>query len=287
MKWQFRLSAFIVSFILSATGLQPLQAQLPSIDKQPWIGYFAAHTSNRCQIGVSTMGELHLKPVVSGSSIADSYVIHIEPTVLETQTSGKTVAKRLIADSLETTDSATEKLEKVTYRGKVSGNATFEVTVEQNRGIIYLGGRLLDPGNLKNPLKFVISVKIPKLQPTARKSGADLSEREKRREEKALADKLRGDRLSLKRSDGSALRLPLSEPVDAGSGEINKPDITELELQSETFRGRKLMLTASPGTAMTLSNSKSAPLYQGFEVAWTPVPTKDPDGSARLAISFR
>ncbi len=287
MKWQFRLSACILAVILAATGLPPLHAQLPSIDRQPWIGYFAAHTSNRYQIGISSLGELHLKPVESGSAIADSYLIKIEPTVLETQSSGKTIAKRLIADSLETTDSATEKLEKATYRGKVTGDAAFEVTVEQNRGIVFVGGRLLDPGNLKNPLKFAISIKIPNLYPSERKSGTDLSEREKRREEKALADKLRGDRLSLKRSDDSALRQSLSETVQAGSVEINGPGITELELQSETFRGRRLMLNASPGTSMTLSNSKSAPLYQGFEVSWMPDPDKDPDAKARLAISCR
>ena len=287
MNRQSRLRVIIFATALAATGSQTLPAQLPSIDKQPWIGYFAAHTSNRYQIGISSMGELHLKPVVSGAAIANSYLIEIVPTVLETQSSGKIVAKRIIADSLETTDTATDKLEKATYRGRFTGDAAFEITVEQNRGIILVGGRLLDPGKLKNPLKFALSLEIPNLYPSERKPGADLNEREKRREEKALADKLRGDRLSLKRSDGSSLRQPLSESVDAASGEINGPGISELELQTETFRGRRLMLNASPGTAMTLSNSKSAPLYQGFDVAWTPDPTKDPDGKARLAISFR
>lgn len=237
--------------------------------------------------GIDSFGEMLLQAVDSGTPVPQKYSVKISPRILETAPSGKITTKMVITDSLETSDAATDNLRKTTYRGKVTGGASFEVTVEQERDIIYVSGRLLDPGTIKNPLQMAISARIPALHPGELKALGGLSDREKKREEKALADKLKGDRATLKWTDGKSLRLATSEGTDVTNEKLSGPGIASLELESTVFRKRKLMINASPGTMMTARKPEAADLLKGFELQWVVDAAKDPDGKARLALQFR
>lgn len=272
--------------LLAAAGPQPAAAQLPALEQEPWRGHFAVHDGSRYQFTVSSVGEMRLIPIVSGKPTGNRTVIKLDPTVSEILPSGKSVTKKLIPDSLETSDAATDELVKTVFRGKVTGSASFEVTVEQKRGIILIGGRILDPGELKNPLRFSISTKIPNLYPNDRKD-SDANQRQQKKEEKELADKMRSDRLTLKSADDNRFRQNLSDKADPAAEPWRGPGIAELELDSEAYKGRKVQLTASPGTLLKVACDASSPLYQGFSIEWAPDAAKDPEDKARLAVQVR
>ncbi|RPJ33804.1 MAG: hypothetical protein EHM17_08955 [Verrucomicrobiaceae bacterium] len=276
----------ILILMMVAAGLQPLCAQLPPLAREPWLGYFAVYEGSRYQFAVSSNGEMQLAPIISGKPVSSGTVIKLTPTVSEILSSGKSVTKKLIPDSLETPDAATTKLEKAVFRGKVTGGAAFEVTLEQNRGIIFIGGRILDPGEIKNPLRFSISTKIPNLYPNDRVD-RKADARQQRKDEKELADKMRSDRLTLKSADDNRFRQNLSDKADPASEPWCGPGIAELELDSEAYKGRKVRFTASPGTLLKVACDASSPLYQGFSIEWAPDAAKDPEGKARLAVQAR
>jgi hypothetical protein len=198
---------------------------------------------------------------------------------METLPGGKTSMKDLQVDSFETTDAATEKLGKVTYRGKVTGGAAFEATIEQQRGFILIGGRVTDPGTLKNPLQFVVRVKFTSMY--------QKEKTETKKEISAFEKKTKGDEIKLKWTDGTRHKESLTNPVDATSPEINGPGISELELEAGAFEARKFVFTASPNSSITLSNSELGPLHKGFEIIWTADTAKDPEGKARFAIDVK
>ena len=273
--------------VLAVSATLPAPAQLPTLGEQPWLGYFAVHSGNRQIFGIDSFGEMQLRHVHSDAPGSAKYTVKISPRILETAPGGKITAKKVITDSLETSDVATDKLRKTTYRGKVTGGASFEVTVEQERDIIYVTGRLLDPGTIKNPLQMAISASIPVLYPGKLEPLDGLSDREKKREEKALADKLKGDRATFKWTDGKSLRLDTLEGADVTDEKLSGPGIASLELESTVFHKRKLMINAFPGTMMTARKPEAAALLKGFELQWVVDAAKDPDGKARLALQFR
>jgi hypothetical protein len=169
----------------------------------------------------------------------------------------------------------------ITYRGKVTGDASFEVTINNDRGKISLGGKLLDPGTLKNPLRFAIIVNFPNGYP-------DNSEKaEGKKEEKAFADKTKNDRLQLKWTDGKGVKPSLTEATDASSKEINGPGISALSLELSSFQGKKLEFFASDGSSFTLSNASGKSLHDGFKATWLVDPAKDPEGKARLSFEVK
>jgi hypothetical protein len=224
--------------------------------------------------------------------------IAIAAVVLETPPNGTRVVRQLIPESLETSDPITTKLEKVAFRAKVEGGASFEVTVEQTRGIIFIGGRILDPGTLKNPLRILVSVAFPSLYIADTRVLADTGEkdekdekkdeREKKKLQKAFERKIQGDRLSMKLKDGKRTKQALGDSMDAAAAkEINGPGIVEFEMECTDFPNRKILLTASPNSSMILYGPAAGPVYQGFSVQWTPDTAKDPEGKARLAINVR
>lgn len=282
--WITRTSTtLLLAFAASITA----HAQLPTMTQAPWIGLFAVHSDNRQTFSIDSSGDMMLLPEVSGKRISHQYGVKISPRILETTPTGKIISKKINLESLESPDNSTDKLAKTTYKGKTTGDASFEVTAEQERGVIFVTGRILDPGTLKNPLSFAISVKVPNLYPGELKSLEGLSEREKRREEKALADKLKGDRATFKWADGKSLRLATIEGADMKAEALSGPGIVSLELESTVFINRKLMINASPHTMMSAIKADDAPLIKGLDLRWLVDPTKDPDGKARLALQFR
>ena len=46
----------------------------------------------------------------------------------------------------------------VTFTGKVTGDAAFEMTVAPERGGFSLSGKVTDKGSVTNPLQFVVTI---------------------------------------------------------------------------------------------------------------------------------
>ena len=280
MKTPRLLALGSAALLFGSFGLQTVSAQLPSLDEQPWIGHFIGHEGRRVRVGVTALGKISIYALNNkGEPIDFHHPVSLVFGIEETLPNGKTQMKNLVAESLETTDAATEKLEKATIRGKVTGDAAFETTIEQQRGYIMIGGRVTDPGTLKNPLRFVVTTKFPSLYGKVKK--------ETKKEISAYEKKTKNDGIQVKWTDGKRLKKTLSESVDASSPEINGPGISEVEFETGAYPDRKFVFNSSPNSSMKLSNNGSAPLHEGLTITWAAEPGKDPDGKARFAFDVK
>lgn len=289
------LRAFATSIIVSAfLGLPETRAELPSLDQQPWIGYFSACTDKRFKFGVTAQGNIALIPMnKKGEPVSEQLAINFDVGIEEIMPDGKVVMKQFQLDTLESEQPATAKLAKATIRGKVTGDARFELNLEQNRGIIFIGGRVMDPGSLTNPLRFVVRARIPNAypyqenKPDASSEDDGKKDRDAKKAEKAFLKKIKDDTLVVKWTDGTRVKKDYAEVVDASAKEINGPGIAAAEITASCYHGNRLILTAAPNSSMTLKNPAAKPLHEGFMLVWTTDAAKDPDGKARLAIEVK
>jgi hypothetical protein len=278
------------SLILAASAVFPAQAQLPTLEREPWLGFFAGHSSKRFQFGITSQGEIQIKLLDRSGSPIGIRPYEIVPMIVETLPNGSPAFQDHEPESLETSDSTTEKLEKTTFRAKTKSGIPFEVTVEEARGLIMLGGRVTDPAASKNPAAFAFVVRMPDLYGNEVKNIEETeNERDKKKLLKAFEKKTNGDRASWKWTDGTKMRQSLNDKIEISSKEINGPGITEFEIEALAFQEHKFQFTAAPNSSMKLvgRSPEAAALNSGFVILWTQDPAKDPKSEARLAVGVR
>ena len=271
-----------VAGLLGVAGISPVSAELPGLEEKEWLGYFVGFQNRKFQFAITSQGKAAIKVIgKKGEPLAKTLSIPVEFLVEEIRPDGKPSVKNLMPETLESAQPATLKPQQIVIRGKVTGEASFEVFVNEDRGVISLGGRLLDPGTLtKNPLRFSIRVKFPDAYPNAKANGD-------KKEGKELKEKSKNDRLQLSWTDGTRVRQPTDQAVAAGSKEINGPGIAAMQVEFSSYDEKKFEFAASPGSKMTLSGGPAAPLHQGFAVTWLADPAKDPEGKARLSFEVK
>lgn len=269
------------AILLGFAGLRNVSAGLPSLNEQPWLGYFKVYENSRCQFTISPHGKATLAPTnAKRKPVGATKEIRIYFGIEEVLPDGNTRLKKLQPDTLESADPASEGFEKTVIRGKVTGGAAFEAAFEQERGTISIGGRVTDPGTLTaNPIRFVVRVNLPNIYASVEKEGKE--------DLKSFRKRIRGDRIELKRTDGSRYKETLDQPVDANSKEINGPGIADAEIKLSAYDGKKLRFSASTHSSITLHNDQAAPLHEGFSLHWLPDAAKDPQGRSRLSIEVR
>lgn len=267
---------------LGLTGISPVSAELPGLEEKDWLGYFVGFQNKKFQFAITSQGKAAIKVIgKKGEPLAKKLTIPVEFLVEEIRPDGKASVKNLMPETLESAQPATLKPQQIVIRGKVTGEASFEVFVNEDRGVISMGGRLLDPGTLtKNPLRFSIRLKFPDAYPSAKEAGD-------KKEEKELKKKLKNDRLQLSWTDGTRVRQPTDKAVDAGSKEINGPGIAAMQVEFSSYDEKKFEFTASPSSTMTLAGGPAAPLHQGFTLTWLADAAKDPEGKARLSFEVK
>lgn len=289
MKIQSRCAAIVFSFVIYTD--QPAMAQLPSLDEPPWLGYFAAHQSTRCTLGITSQGDIIFNPSEDAPRPTGGRSFRLRPIIEEITPAGRVVVRELDPETLQSAQPASAEIDKVVFSGKVQGGATLEVTVEQNRGILLIGGRVVDPGPAGNVKRFAISGRTPRFYATYGEGNKSKSEEQKALEakrEKALEIKLKNENLELKLLDGKRVKQSILEPVDLASGTLSGTGVAEIEIDFQFYRGRKVLLTAAPNSSFSLSNRKGQRIFKnGFSLVWRPDPEKDTDGKARMAISTR
>ena len=135
----------------------PSVAQLPSLPDKPWLGYFVGYERRDFRFGVKEDAEMSLECMNSrGTAMGFNKAIYFAVEVVESYPDRQSV-KRIIPESLTSADKPTEDPEKITFKGKVTGDAEFECVIEFDGDQIKFGGRILNNGTLKNPLSFRIS----------------------------------------------------------------------------------------------------------------------------------
>jgi hypothetical protein len=283
-----------MSCLLATVSVQPITAALPSIQNQPWLGYYAVYADKNYEFKVTAADCAgNLIPLGEGAPVLGNLLVQLKFGIVETQPDGKTVFLPLRMDTLESADPATDKLGKSVIRGKTAGDAVLEITIEQSRGIVFIGSRVLEPGAFTNPLYGSVTIDFPKVNPPAAPGNANggINEREAKRAAKKKAketeDRLKEDSLSLKRIDGQKQKVTFEKPVDAGNKEINGTGIASTEVKIAAYGKKRFFFTASPESLLKLSNTKPASLSEGFSIQWSPDPAKNKDGKARLAIEIK
>ena len=281
MKNPRLLAGFIASVIASAAWIPSVSAQLPARNQPPFLGYFAVFTNKRFEFRVTPEGKMVLASLnQKGEPASDRLAQRVDIVVQELMPDGKSVIRQIKPETLESPQPATDKLEKAVIRGKVTGDAAFEVSIEQQRGVITMGGRLVDPGTLKNPLRFSLRVVFPNAYPEKKPNG--------RKEEEAFEKQLKDDCVEVKWTDGKRKKQSFEKPVDVASKDLNGPGITAMEVVIAPYKDRKFLFTTTGNSTINLSNNgKTAPLYEGFFINWMPDAEKDKDAQARLSLEVK
>ena len=237
-----------------------MQADLPGLKKQPWLGYFIGiEHRKKMRFGVTAKGQGVIDPLDNdGKPVFSKVPFQVNFTVIETLPDGKTVRKQLNSDSLVSEQPATEDPdEPIIFRGKATGDAAFEVTVYPERGGVALSGKLIDKGTLANPVHFEISLDV---KPYPQRPGDGQSEI-KAFEARAKKDVLRYDTVSRKR--GKIEFLEETNPATT-IGEA----MTRLDFKTDAFDNHEFEIQTTDKAKLTLADEGSKPLWNGFTLVW-------------------
>jgi hypothetical protein len=266
--------------LLSCAAQPPVRAQLPT-NEPPWLGDFAVFANRHYQLRISTQGKITLTPQRENrKSSGRSLALPVSIIVEESLPNGRTRLKKILPQTLLSGDKPSTQLEKTVIRGQASGGVAFEVCIEQVHGVLTFGGGLLEQGPpRKNPLRFSLCVQFPSAYPREKKADKQAA--------KAFQKKIDDDRIDLIWTDGKRKKQAFGQALDAAAPALNGPGIASAYVEINAYDGTRFRFTASPNSAMTLSNERNQPLHQGFALHWTPEATLDPEHKARLGLEVR
>lgn len=256
----------------------PLRSELPFIDSGDWRGYFAVHEAQRYDFSFRNDGEMTLIPKNRGRDwVAVANRLGIEFGIEEMRPDG-VVCKQTRQGSLESEQEATDDIGRLVIRGTTTGDAVYELVIEQSREVISLGGRVVDPGKLtEHPLRFAVRISVPN---TYRR--VELLDRNDQREFDRLS---RRDYLELARTDHSKLSLDNddSDPLDGEA--LTGVGIESLEMRLSYYEGRRFFFEADRGSGMAILEDRTpGAWYEGLTLIWTPDPLVDTEGKSRLRL---
>lgn len=281
-------SMTIAAMFLSLQGLQTLSAQLPMMQKQPWLGYFAVADESKFRFQIATTGEVGFYVLNKGGDPVEAYPITLQFLATETLPDGSVRDLPMKLDTPESTDSPTAKLKKTVFRGKLTeqatGQPTLEVTIENSNGSILASARITDKGAFdKNPLLPVIRVVFPGFYAPEQAARETWDKKQTKDFDKVL----RKDSVSLKHLDGKTVKLACVEKPELKPDEINAAGSSQVEVDIAAYQNRKIALQAATNSSLSLVNASPAPLHSGFCFQWSADAAKDPDGKAKLAIMIK
>ncbi len=257
MKNAFPCIAIAVGMFLTPSAVQ---ADLPGLKEQPWIGYFIGiEHRKKMRFGVTAKGQGVIFPMDDkGEPVFAKVPFQINFEIVETLPDGKTVRKQINSDSLASEQPPAEDPEKpIIFRGKVTGDAAFEVTVSPERGGVGVSGKLTDKGTLTNPIHFEISLDV---KPYPQKPG-DEEAKIKTFEKRAKDDELRYDTVSRKR--GKIEFLEETNPATA-IGE----SLAKLDFQTDAFDNKDFEIITTDKAKLTFEDLGTKPLWNGFTLRW-------------------
>ena len=258
----------------------PASADLPNLTDKPWQDYFAALEGRRFTFTMDPWGQGKIEGFAdNGKALSHSLQIPVTFVIEEVLPGGKITTRKIETDSIETSDKPILKQGKAKFRGKVTGGATFEACIEIDRGVLTVGGRLLESGTAKNPLRFGVRTVFPSAYKNAKRTEKD--------DAKQFAKKIKDDRIQIVWTDGKRTKLESTTKLDPESKATNGPGITDLKVEFSAYQGRSFGFKAAPQSKIVLWARQEQEAHEGFSATWYPDPAKDPEGKSRLAIEIR
>jgi hypothetical protein len=255
-------------------SLQPLLAQLPIWDTKPWLGFFAGHDRNKFAMGIKSDGSIELEiKDKKGQRMGFSKGIIILPTVMAEGEKGWAPLNR-VRTTMSTTDKPTDQPKKLTYRGKVTGDAEYEVVVEFDRDKISFGGKIIDKGATKKPIKFQIRCRFQQPYKGASPESA----------KKSTAK----DTIKYLRMDKKKGQCGIFESIDFSKDETFGP-LSFLEVDMKNYMNYGLSFRSEGQLPLILENPNKtpAPPMDGFAIIFEHDPAKDPKGYARMVFEIK
>ncbi len=271
----------VTASLVGLLTILPLSAELPSLNEKDFLGYFIAYQTKSAQFGLASDGKISIKVLDDkGSPVSSRLTVTINFKIEQTLPNGKIVNLKINPEALESTQPATMKPKNVTFKGTLENGVTFEVCASEERGALLLGGRLLNPSEVKNPTRFGIEVKFPNALPEIR---GELS----KKEIKAFEDKIKDDKVDIVRVDGKKVKIPGDKPVDPSAADFGGPGITSLSAEFSTYQKKEIQIIASPNSSMIFTSKETEPMQKGFVLKWSADLVKDPEGKARMAVMVK
>lgn len=253
----------------------PSVAQLPSLPDKPWLGYFVGYERRDFRFGVKEDAEMSLECMNSrGTAMGFNKAIYFAVEVVESYPDRQSV-KRIIPESLTSADKPSEDPEKITFKGKVTGDAEFECVIEFDGDQIKFGGRILNNGTLKNPLSFRISSRF---QDAYKYTADDKIEAESKK-----------DRIEFITLDKKRDKIGVFESVKLSDDEVTGKGLSNLRIEMKPYEGKRFEYAIEGPSRITMVNPRELPSspYRGFSVLWHADPAKDPEGKARFVLEVK
>ncbi|MGA0900862.1 MAG: hypothetical protein ACO3SO_10700 [Luteolibacter sp.] len=272
--WICTLAVFVV--------VPAVKGELPHINAGENRGCFAIHESSRYDFQMKHTGEMTVIPKRRKlGPVAVANRIRIEYGIEELQPDGSAVFKKTLDGSLASTEKASDDFSRLTFQARTTGEAVYEVIIEQSRNVISLGGRVVDAGELdESHLRFALRIVVPNVYRNVQfKGDKDL---------RAYEKKTRSDYLRLVRIDGSRQNLDNDHVKAVDGPNLTGSGIEEIETRFSYYEGRRFFFKADKGSGMAISQGRSAgPWFEGFTVNWYTDTTTGPVGKSRLHLSVR
>lgn len=257
---------------------QPLFGALPFHENGEWRGYFAVHEAQRYVFLLRNDGEMVLIPRKRDREwVAVANRIKLEYGIEEMTPDG-VVCKQTRLGSLESEQEASDDINKLVIRGTTTGDAVYELIIEQSRDIISIGGRVLDPGKLtKHPLRFAVRATLPNVY-----RRVEVYDRDEQREFERLT---RRDYMEVVRLDHSKVHLTNDDGDPMNCEELTGTGVESIEMRLSYYEGRRFYFGAGRGSGLAIAAARSpGPWYEGMELIWSRDPTVDPDAASRLSL---
>lgn len=242
-------------------------ADLPFLKEKPWTGYFVGVAEREARFGVTNKGAGFIEPLKKdGTPIAVTNPIKFSFDVLESTPDGKTIRKQIKDETLESDHQpVADPKEPVKFRGKVTGDAAFEVTVMRERNGISFSGKVTDKGALTNPLTFAITVDF---DPYTRNPGVEKEDKKKFR------DKVKRDEIRLQVGARERTKidfLDIANPTNAAP-----EGFSAAEIRTAGYNGIGFEVSATDKSIIKFEDKGVQPLTNGFSFRWTVAEGADP-----------
>ena len=260
---------------LAILSILPALAQLPALQEKPWLGHFVGYERRDFTCGIKEDGKMVLEAKnAKGSVLGFQKSLTISAEIVET-VSGKQIVKQVIPESLTSADKPTEDPQKITFRGKVTGDAEFEMVAEFDGDNVFVGGRMLNAGTLTNPLHFQIRVRFGDIYRNV--------------VEEKLEDDAKKDRIEFVRLDKKKGKCGVLESIDLAAADITGAGLSAVSVELSCYDERKFEYLLQGDGQLLLENPRGIASLpkDGFSILWRGDTQKDKDGKGRLHMKIK
>lgn len=265
--------------VLLSLVLMPLcQAQLPSLQEEPWFGHFIGTSARSCQFGFTAAGAGKIRVIGDRRKLLTATLgLSVTLQVEETLADGRVVVRRIRPQSLRSDDAPTLELTQVTITGEVANGSRFELTIAQDSTEFEFGARLLETPKGVGDQRLVMLVRVPSMY--SRDKGKELESRK-------FVAKTRRDWIRLARLGEDRLeKVDPNANVDAA--ELTRGPLRTVQFRFAAHHDRTVFIDALGQSKLELTNREVIPLHRGFLVTWVPSAGSVESAKDRLRLKIR